>query len=93
MDFNAMLSQLKNELELLNSAIFAIERLAGSSGKRRGRPPKWMSEAKGEEAEPEAARSRKSRTFSPEARKRMAEAQRQRWAARRAAKTADEPDA
>ena len=91
MDINAMLSQLRNELELLNAAIFALERLAGSSGRRRGRPPKWMAAIQAGSPETGTVEEGKTRrTFSPEARRRMAEAQRKRWAAQRdAAKGAE----
>jgi hypothetical protein len=68
MDIAKMLSELRTERENIDQAIFAFERLALGSRKRRGRPPKWMSEVS----------AQKKRTVSPEARKRMAEAQRRR---------------
>ena len=42
MDFDALLAQLRTEREMLEEAIIALERLARGSGKRRGRPPKWL---------------------------------------------------
>ncbi len=81
-----MLVQLRNEREQIEAAILALERIAQGGGKRRGRPPKWMSEQNAtgtETAEEDNSNSGKRRHFSPEARKRMAEAQRKRWAARR----------
>ena len=81
MDFDALLAQLRTEREMLEEAIIALERLARGSGKRRGRPPKWLSEHM-VGAAPESETGKK-RVVSEEARKRMAEAQRKRWAAKR----------
>jgi hypothetical protein len=80
MDFDALLAQLRTEREMLEEAILALERLARGSGKRRGRPPKWLSEHRAVVATPEAPA--KKRVISEESRKRMAEAQRKRWAAK-----------
>jgi hypothetical protein len=82
MDFNEMLSQLRAERDQIDAAIMALETLARGGGKRRGRPPKWMSEANSEAAAPSEDGKRRPRKFSPEARRRMAEAQRRRWAAK-----------
>ena len=81
MDFDALLAQLRIEREMLEEAILALERLARGSGKRRGRPPKWLSEIRAD-ASPDALPAKK-RVISIEARQRMAEAQRKRWAAKR----------
>lgn len=82
MDIHRMLAELRSEKERLEEAILTIERLAaGSMGKRRGRPPKWMLDAKSVGAPSDAPRKR--RRFSAATRKRMAEAQRKRWAARK----------
>ena len=75
-----MLADLREERELIDAAIIAMERLARGGAKRRGRPPKWMLVTS--EAESAAPEQPKKRRFSAEARKRMAEAQRKRWAAR-----------
>jgi hypothetical protein len=82
MDFNALLAQLRTEREMLEEAIVALERLARGSGKRRGRPPKWLSAPRAVAPE-EGAPLKKPRVISEESRKRMAEAQRKRWAAKR----------
>ena len=83
MDIHGILAELRSEKERLEEAILTIERLAaGSLGKRRGRPPKWTANAKaatGAELAP-----KKRRKFSAATRKRMAEAQRKRWASRKA---------
>ena len=46
MDVSKILSELRVEREQIEEAILSLERLATSRGRRRGRPPKWMSEAK-----------------------------------------------
>ena len=46
MDINKMLDALREEREGLEQAIIAIQRLAAGQGKRRGRPPAWMSAMK-----------------------------------------------
>jgi len=81
MDVNKLLGDLKGQRDLLVQAIVALERLGSGGAKRRGRPPKWaQSDANGLAAAP------KKRVISAEARKRMADAQRKRWAAIRKAK-------
>jgi hypothetical protein len=46
MDINKMLAELKVEREQLEEAIMTLERLALDRGRRRGRPPAWMSQIK-----------------------------------------------
>lgn len=46
MDVSKILAELRLERDQLEEAILSLERLAASRGKRRGRPPKWMAEAK-----------------------------------------------
>jgi len=83
MDIHSILTELRSEKERLEEAILTIERLAaGSMGKRRGRPPKWMTSLKSATSAPAAPKKR--RRFSAATRKRMAEAQRKRWASRKA---------
>lgn len=41
-----MLGELRQEREQIEEAIMSLERLARGRGKRRGRPPAWMSEVK-----------------------------------------------
>jgi hypothetical protein len=42
MDIPKMLAELRAEREQVEEAIIVLERLARGRGKRRGRPPKWM---------------------------------------------------
>ena len=46
MDVSKILVELRQEREQLEEAILSLERLARGRGKRRGRPPSWMVEAK-----------------------------------------------
>ena len=41
-----MLTELRAERDQLAEAILVLERLAAGRGKRRGRPPKWMTAVK-----------------------------------------------
>jgi hypothetical protein len=88
MDIHSILADLRTEKERLEEAILTIERLAaGSMTKRRGRPPKWLASVKAEAGSSGARESlepKKRRGFSAATRKKMAEAQRKRWAARKA---------
>jgi len=43
MDINKMLAELRMEREQIEEAIMTLERLARGRGRRRGRPPAWMS--------------------------------------------------
>lgn len=42
MDTNKMLAELRVERENIEQAIVTLERLVAGRGKRRGRPPAWM---------------------------------------------------
>jgi hypothetical protein len=44
MDINKMLAELRSERDQITQAIAVMERLSVGQGKRRGRPPKWMTE-------------------------------------------------
>jgi hypothetical protein len=44
MDVSKILSDLRNERQQIEEAILSLERLARGRGRRRGRPPTWMSE-------------------------------------------------
>jgi len=44
MDVSKILSELREERVQIEEAILSLERLARGRGKRRGRPPAWMSE-------------------------------------------------
>ena len=46
MDVTKILDELRLEREQLEEAILSLERLASSRGRKRGRPPTWMTEAK-----------------------------------------------
>lgn len=83
MDITTLIAELRAELQQIDEAILALQRLGLSGAKRRGRPPKWLVETKAAEAPP--AGKKKKRVISAEARNRMAEAQKKRWAARRSA--------
>jgi hypothetical protein len=43
MDVTKILAELKAEREQIEEAIISLERLARGRGKRRGRPPSWLS--------------------------------------------------
>jgi hypothetical protein len=83
MDIQAILGILHAERERLNQAIGALEAIAGSASKRRGRPPKWLAAIEDKKSGPKPGRKR---VLSEEARKRIAEAQKKRWAAAKQAK-------
>ena len=46
MDVSKILADLRQERDQLEEAILSLERLARGRGKRRGRPPAWMTVAK-----------------------------------------------
>ncbi|MEK7409328.1 MAG: hypothetical protein AAB225_30050 [Acidobacteriota bacterium] len=46
MDVGTILDNLRQEREQLEDAIISLERLARGRGKRRGRPPAWLAEAR-----------------------------------------------
>jgi hypothetical protein len=46
MDVIKMLAELRQERDQLEEAILTLERLAQGRGRRRGRPPSWMTELK-----------------------------------------------
>jgi hypothetical protein len=52
MDINKILDELKAEREQVEMAIVSLERLGSAQGKRRGRPPKWLSEVTAAAAAP-----------------------------------------
>ena len=78
-----MLAELHAERQQIDQAILVVERLAaGTHGKRRGRPPKWMSAVDNKVVGTTAPR--KKRAVSAATRKRIAAAQKKRWATKRA---------
>ena len=80
MDILKMIAELRDERAAIQDALVVLERLAQTRGKRRGRPPAWMSMVRRAAAD---SGELKSRVFSADTRKRMAEAQKKRWAAYR----------
>jgi hypothetical protein len=46
LDISKILDELRQERAQLEEAILSLERLAAGLGKRRGRPPAWMTSAK-----------------------------------------------
>jgi hypothetical protein len=46
MDVAKILTELRQEREQIEQAILTLERLARGRGRRRGRPPLWMTELK-----------------------------------------------
>ena len=42
MDITKMLAELRAEREQIEQAILVLERIAAGRGRRRGRPPAWM---------------------------------------------------
>jgi len=50
MDVTKMLADLREEREQIEEAIITLERLAQGRGKRRGRPPAWLQEARKRDA-------------------------------------------
>ena len=70
MDVAKILSELKEERVQIEEAILSLERLARGRGKRRGRPPAWMSEINAKRREPPSlppkpSRLRKARLLRP----------------------------
>ena len=60
MDVNRILTELRTERELVVDAIMHLERLARGRDKRRGRPPKWLTEGR-EQTKRRPGRQRKRR--------------------------------
>ncbi len=52
MAVSKILAELREERQQIEEAIVSLERLARGRGRRRGRPPAWMSGAVGAEAQP-----------------------------------------
>jgi hypothetical protein len=46
MDVAKILAELRQEREQIEEAIISLERLARGRGKRRGRPPSWLADAR-----------------------------------------------
>lgn len=76
-----MLEELRTRRDQIEDVLLALSRL--NTGERRGRPPKWLAEAKKQNPSQDETTKKPKRFISPEARQKMAEAQRKRWAAQR----------
>lgn len=53
MDVMKMLAELREERAQIEEAILTLERLARGQGRRRGRPPQWLVEARKRGDDPE----------------------------------------
>ncbi len=62
MDVAKILEELRRERDIVEEAILNLQRLAGGQGKRRGRPPAWLAEAK---VTPAVGKKRKSAGQKP----------------------------
>lgn len=78
MQLTKIIADLREEREKLEEAIGSLERLAYHQGNRRGRPPGSISRPRTQENE--TGEPPKKRILSPEARRRIAAAQKRRWA-------------
>ena len=47
MDVTKILAELREERQQIEEAIVSLERIARGRGRRRGRPPAWLSEVTG----------------------------------------------
>lgn len=77
MNVTQMIAELHQEREALTEAMAVLEKIAQTRGKRRGRPPAWLA---GLTASKMGA-PRAKRVVSAATKKKMALAQRKRWAA------------
>ncbi len=83
MELTKVIAELRAERAAIDEALAALDRIARATpGKRRGRPPAWLAATTGAIATM-TGEPRKKRSLSPEVRKKMAEAQKKRWAAYR----------
>jgi hypothetical protein len=58
MDVTKILVELRQEREQIEEAIMGLERLARGRGKRRGRPPAWMTEVKKRRGRPPGSKNK-----------------------------------
>jgi hypothetical protein len=60
MDVTKILAELRQERLQLEEAIQSLERLARGRGRRRGRPPAWMTEAPKRRGRPPGSKNKSS---------------------------------
>jgi hypothetical protein len=66
MDVSRILNELRAEREQIEEAILSLERLARGRGRRRGRPPAWMSEITAKRrGRPPGSKNKTSDTATP----------------------------
>jgi len=58
MDIPQMLAELRAAREQIEEAILALERIARGRGKRRGRPPAWMTGMKRRRGRPPGSKNK-----------------------------------
>jgi hypothetical protein len=81
MELVKIIAELRRERDAINQALSYLEHLARGQGKRRGRPPAFLAGA--------GAVLRTRKPFSEATKKKMAAAQKRRWAAYRKEKEKD----
>ncbi len=60
MDVSKILTELRQEREQIEEAIMSLERLARGRGRRRGRPPAWMTEMDKKRGRPPGSKNKPS---------------------------------
>jgi hypothetical protein len=58
MDVTKILTELRQEREQIEEAIMSLERLARGRGRRRGRPPAWMTELNKKRGRPPGSKNK-----------------------------------
>ena len=58
MDVSKILTELRQEREQIEEAIMSLERLARARGRRRGRPPAWMSDMEKKRGRPPGSKNK-----------------------------------
>jgi DNA invertase Pin-like site-specific DNA recombinase len=60
MDVSKILTELRQEREQIEEAIMSLERLARGRGRRRGRPPAWMTDMDKKRGRPPGSKNKNS---------------------------------
>jgi hypothetical protein len=60
MDVTKILTELRQEREQIEEAIMSLERLAMGRGRRRGRPPSWMTDLDKKRGRPPGSKNKPS---------------------------------